>query len=51
MGDGERGDMLSLTVVSLTIASRKGPEYCKTEMVLKYALSIIKYSIFLSAKG
>lgn len=32
------GNGLSLTMVSLTIASRSGAEYCKTETVLKYAL-------------
>jgi len=40
-------EILLLTKVSLTIASRSGAEYCKTETVLKYALRKFGYFVLL----
>jgi hypothetical protein len=44
---GKAGIILLLTKVSLTIASRSGAEYSKTETVLKYALRKFGYLVLL----
>jgi len=50
VAEKEKGNILLLTMVSLTIASRSWAEYCKTETVLKYALRKFGY-FFLLKRG